>query len=116
MGENNILFKNIDKITNPALEKELSLVLDPTKNKNLRSYQKKLAEEEIEETIDLSKFLLVATTSTSSPKLSQALRAKLNHVRPLFDRYFWIIFLTSGGIEIITFLYIRRTKNQKKVI
>ena len=118
MGENNILFKNIDRIVNPDLKNELLLVLDTTKNKNLGKITKKIGEEEIEEAIDLSKFLLIATTSISSPKLPQALfEAKLKHVEPLFDRYFWIIFLASGGMEIFVFsLIIRRTnKNQKRV-
>ncbi|CAI2194510.1 10932_t:CDS:2, partial [Funneliformis geosporum] len=88
VGENNILLKNIDKITNPALEKELLIILDPTKNTNLGKYQKKLGRGEIEASIDLSKFLLIATTSTVDTKLSEKLRAKLNHVEPFLDRYF----------------------------
>src|SRR5688572_20878253 len=92
VGENNIFFKNIDKITNTALEKEFSLVLNPVKNKNLGKYQKKLGGGKVESTIDLSKFLLVATTSTSNPKLPKKLNNKLKHIEPFFDKYFWSFF------------------------
>lgn len=113
-GENNILFKNIDKITNPNLEKELLIVLDTTKNTNLGKYQKKIGSVEIENIIDLSKFLLIATTSTSNPKISDNLRRKLNHVEPFLDKYFWTIFPLSIGAEVIIFLLIKRKKHPKK--
>src|SRR3954447_10201116 len=85
------LVKNIDKITNPELSNELSLILDSERNTTYGKYQIKdwggnLTEEE--GNIDLSKFVLIATTFTSNPQLSQELRAKLKHVEPFFDKYF----------------------------
>jgi hypothetical protein len=74
-----IWLKNIDKITNSELKKELLKVVDPNQNTNLGKG---------EETIDLSQFTLVATTSTTNPQLSKELRTKLKHIEPFLDKYF----------------------------
>jgi len=114
VGENNILFKNIDKITNFELKKELLTIFDTTKNINLGKYKKSLGSSgEIETIIDLSKFLLIATTSTSNPKISNDLRKKLNHVEPFLDKLFWTIILFSLGTEIVVFSLIYKRKNLK---
>src|SRR6185437_4026779 len=82
-----IWFKNIDKITNSELKNKLLKVVDPNQNTNLGKCQvEKILP--VEETIDLSQFTLVATTSTSNPQFSKELRTKLKHIEPFFDKYF----------------------------
>jgi len=88
-----IWFKNIDKITNPELKKELLKVIDPSQNTNLGKCQVEkiyfgMTFPKVEETIDLSQFTLVATTSTINPQLTKELRTKLKHIEPFFDKYF----------------------------
>ena len=108
-----ILLKNIDKITNPELRKELLLIFDPEKNTTYGKYQikdwngKPTGEEG---NIDLSKFVLVVTTSTINPQLSKELQSKLKHIQPFLDKYFWLILCLSVGVEIIIFFLIRRSK------
>jgi Holliday junction resolvasome RuvABC ATP-dependent DNA helicase subunit len=67
-------------------------VVDPNQNDNLGKYQVEVKSGEetkqIEVTIDLSQFTLVATTSTSNPQLSKELRDKLKNNEPFFDKYF----------------------------
>ena len=67
-------------------------IVDPDKKMDLGKYRKEIKEgnetKNIEKTIDLSQFILVATTSTSNPQLSKELQAKLKHVEPFFDKYF----------------------------
>lgn len=74
-----VWLKNIDKIKNSGLKKELLKVVDPSQNTNLGK---------VEEPIDLSQFTLVATTSTTNPQLAKELRDKLKHIEPFFDKYF----------------------------
>jgi hypothetical protein len=114
-----VWLKNIDKITSSELKSELLKIVDPDKNADLGEYEKeKKHGQEVVRTkkkIDFSKFILVATTSSSSPQLSSELSKKMNHVELFFDKYFLIIFLVSGGLEIITFYFLTRAKkNQKK--
>jgi hypothetical protein len=93
-GESPIIwFKNIDKITNSELKNKLSKVVDPKQNTNLGKFQVEKKDlfgktMQVEETIDLSQFTLVATTSTTNPQLSKELRAKLKPIEPFFDKYF----------------------------
>ncbi|CAG8738028.1 8585_t:CDS:2, partial [Ambispora leptoticha] len=54
-----VWLKNIDKITDSELKKELLKVVDPSQNTNLGK---------LEKPIDLSQFTLVATTSKNSPQ------------------------------------------------
>ena len=65
---------------------------DPSQNTNLGKCQvEKIISGKtfpVEETIDLSQFTLVATTSTTSPQLTEELRTKLKHIEPFFDKYF----------------------------
>lgn len=110
-----IWLKNIDKITDSELKNELLKVVDPNQNTNLGKYQierKPLGKKE--EIIDLSQFTLVATTSTTNPKLSKELRTKLKHIEPFLDKYFWVIFFTFGVLEIIVFLLLIRSKRKSK--
>jgi len=112
-----ILLKNIDKITNSELWKELLLILDPQKNTKYAKYQiKGLKGEPLgEDDIDLSRFFLVITTSTSDPQVSSELRAKLKTVEPFLEKYKWTIFFSSLGVEIIVFFLIRRIWKRKKI-
>ncbi|WNE40642.1 MAG: hypothetical protein mread185_000099 [Mycoplasmataceae bacterium] len=108
-----ILFKNIDKITNSKLEKELLLIFNPKENDKYDKYQIKGWNGEptdVEGNIDLSKFILVATTSTSNPQLSQDLKDELKHVESFFDKYKWFVFLFSLGIEIFIFRLLAKIK------
>jgi len=87
-----IWFKNIDKITNSELKNKLSKVVDPKQNTNLGKFQAEKKDlfgktMQVEETIDLSQFTLVATTSTTNPQLTKELRTKLKHIEPFFDKY-----------------------------
>jgi len=87
-----IWLKNIDKISNSELKNKLLKVVDPNQNTNLGKFQveKKILGKttQAEETIDLSQFTLVATTSTTNPQLSKELRTKLKHIEPFLDKYF----------------------------
>ncbi|CAI2192871.1 18616_t:CDS:2, partial [Funneliformis geosporum] len=86
-----ILLKNIDKITNPELQKELMLITGSRKNDKYSKYQIKDWDgnpTEEEGNIDLSKFVLIATTSASNPQLPKELREKLNRIEPFLDRCF----------------------------
>ena len=88
-----IWFKNIDKITNSELKNKLLKVVDPNQNTNLGKCQVEKTHHgmnmgKVEETIDLSQFTLVATTSTTNPQLTKELRAKSKHIEPFFDKYF----------------------------
>jgi len=88
-----IWFKNIDKITNSELKNKLLKVVDPNQNTNLGKCQVEKTYHgmnmgKVEETIDLSQFTLVATTSTTNPQLTKELRTKLKHIEPFFDKYF----------------------------
>ena len=90
-------------------------VVDPNQNTNLGKYQierKPLGKKE--EIIDLSQFTLVATTSTTNPQLTKELRTKLKHIEPFFDKYSWVLFFTSGILEIIIFLLLIRSKRKSK--
>ena len=112
-----ILFKNIDKITNSELQKELLLILDPQKNTKYAKYQiKGLKKESLgEDYIDLSRFVLVVTTSTSSPQLPEELQAKLKHIEPFLEKYKRVIFFSSIGVEVvILFLIIKKWKTKNK--
>lgn len=114
-----VWLKNIDKITNSELKNELLKIVDPDKKMDLGKYWKEIKEgnetKNIEKTIDLSQFILVATTSTSNPQLSKELQAKLKHVESFFDKYFWVLFFSSLGVEIVIFfLLIRARKKEKK--
>jgi hypothetical protein len=73
------------------LKEELLLIFDPKKNDKYDKYQKKDPNgnpTEEEGNIDLSRFILVATTSIASPQLSKELQDKLKHIEPFFDKYF----------------------------
>jgi hypothetical protein len=118
-GESPVVwFKNIDKITNQEVKKELVKIVDPDQKNNLGKYYEEKKEkgkpEQIERTIDLSQFTLVATTSTANPKLPKELRAKLKHIEPFFDKYKWVIFFSSAGIEIIIFVLLIRSRRKSK--
>jgi len=68
-------------------------VVDPKQNTNLGKFQVEKKDlfgktMQVEETIDLSQFTLVATTSTTNPQLTKELRTKLKHIEPFFDKYF----------------------------
>ncbi|CAG8754387.1 7930_t:CDS:2, partial [Ambispora leptoticha] len=73
-----VWLKNIDKITDSELKKELLKVVDSSQNTNLGK---------LENPIDLSQFTLVATTSTTRPKLSNELRNKLRHIEPFLEKH-----------------------------
>ena len=113
-----IWLKNIDKITSSKLKKELLKVVDSEQNNNLGKYQTERKEGgktvPVEEIINLSPFTLVATTSTSNPKLSKKLKAKLKQVEPFPDKYFWVIFFISAGAEIIIFVLLIRSRRKSK--
>ena len=113
-----IWLKNIDKITNSEIKNKLLKIVDSKQNTDLGKYQVEVKSgkqtKNIEKTVDLSQFTLVATTSTTNPKLSPGLRAKLKHVEPFLDKHFWIIFFTSGGLEIVAFLLLIREKKKDK--
>jgi len=69
-------------------------VVDPNQNTNLGKCQVERfffvlgKSKKVEEVINLSNFILVATTSTTSPQLTKELQDKLKHVEPFFDKYF----------------------------
>ena len=113
-----VWLKNIDKTTNSELKKELLKIVDPNQKSNLGEYYEEIKEEgktkRIKMTIDLSQFTLVATTSTTNPQLSKELRAKLKPIEPFFDKYFWAIFCSSIGMEIIVFFLLIRSRKKSK--
>ena len=117
-----VWLKNIDKINDSEMKNELLKIVDPDQKSALGEYQqeikKKNKTKSIKKTIDLSQFTLVATTSTTNPQLSKELRTKLKPIEPFFDKYFWTIFFSSAGIEIIIlFLLFRsRKKDKNKVL
>jgi len=89
-----ILFKNIDKITNKDLEEALLPIFDPKQNTDLFGNDK----------IDLSRFILVATTSTSDlGKISNHLISRLEilnveSAQPkkfFLDKYFKVVLTVS---------------------
>ncbi|CAI2165511.1 2660_t:CDS:2, partial [Funneliformis geosporum] len=69
-----VWLKNIDKITSSELKNELLKMVDPTKNTDLGEYKREIRYGQktylIKKKINFSKFILVATTSTTNPKLS----------------------------------------------
>jgi hypothetical protein len=91
--------------------------LDPTQNTDLGKYSKKISESEVERPIDLSKFLLIATTSTTNPQLlPKEIRTKLKPIQPFLDKYSWLIFVSSTGAEVIIFLLIIKRKRKKSKV
>lgn len=95
-----IWFKNLDKIkTGSALENSLLPIFDPQQNTNL-----------LDEGIDLSKFILIATSSTNDMgQLSPPLTSRLDCVnvgetkpRQFFlDKYFGIILIISITLTVV---------------
>jgi len=91
-----IWFKNIDKITNKSpLQKSLLAIFDPAQNNSLSIKG---------ETIDLSQFILIATSSTQDTgRLSNPLMSRLDCVnvdtaKPkefFWDKYFYPILAAS---------------------
>jgi hypothetical protein len=86
-----ILLKNIDKITNPELEKLVLSLLDPQTESGLWKSKKEAKDgekkEEIEVDLDLSKIVFLATTDDAKPNLSKELQEKLNPAESFFDKY-----------------------------
>src|SRR5207237_797226 len=81
--------KNIDKITDSEMKNELLKIVDTEQKTNLGKYHKERKREgeteQVEKTIDLSQFTLVATTSTAHPQLSSELKNKLYHKEPFLE-------------------------------
>jgi len=113
-----VWLKNIDKIASQKVKKELVKIVDPDQKNNLGKYyqEKKKGNktEKIEKTIDLSQFILVATTSSTNPTLPNELRNKLKQYEPFLEKYKWIIFFSSIGVEIIIFVLLIRSQRKSK--
>jgi hypothetical protein len=118
-GESPVVWlKNIDKIANREVKKKLIKIVDPDQKNNLGKYYKEEKEngetKKKEKIIDFSQFTLVATTSTVRPKLPNELRAKLKHIEPFLEKYKWVIFFSSIGVEIIVFVLLIRSWRKSK--
>lgn len=110
-----ILFKNVDKITNQELEKLLLSFFNPQSDASLWKYEREERDGRKNMIIPvLSEFTFITTTSTANPKLSKELRTKLKHIEPILDKYFWIIFFVSSGMETVVILLLIRNRKKSK--
>lgn len=116
-----VWLKNIDKVTNPEVKDKLLAIIDPKKNSNLGKFEQEIELQEgtgvfgkLEQDIDLSRFSLVATTLTKSPKLSPEIEKKLKKIETFWDKYFWWIFCFSLGLELIVFYTIIKINKKDK--
>jgi hypothetical protein len=114
-----VWFKNIDKITDENLKEKLAKVIDPNQNNNLGKYQVEMKlegkTEQVEKTIDLSQFALVATTSTTNPPSELKTKLKhIKHIEPFLDKYFWFLFFSSMGVEVVIFFLLVRGKRKSE--
>lgn len=113
-----VWLKNIEKINNSKVKEELVKIVDPDQKNNLGKYYKEVKDKgktkKTEKIIDLSQLTLVATTSTVHPELPNELRAKLKHIEPFLEKYKWIIFFTSIGVEVIVFVLLIRSWRKSK--
>jgi hypothetical protein len=113
-----ILLKNIDKAKQKEDLEELVLSLFDPQKFDLWKYKKEIEvgqkKESLEIVPDLSKFIFLATASTANSQFPQKLQDKLNPVKPLLDKYFWIIFFFSFGIEIVIFYWLVKSRRKSK--
>ena len=110
-----ILFKNIDKITNQESEKLLLSLFNSQSDASLWKYEKEESNGRKNTIIPvLSEFTFITTTSNANPKLSPKLQTKLNHIEPILNKYFWIIFFVSSGMETVIILLLIRNRKKSK--
>ncbi|WNE41023.1 MAG: hypothetical protein mread185_000480 [Mycoplasmataceae bacterium] len=107
-----IWLKNIDKITDSEVKNRVLEMIDFKKNANLGKIKQQIKSkegkviEEIDIDIDLSRFILVATTLTKNPKSPSELLNKLKKIESFWDKHFWWIFSFSLGLEVLIFYLI----------
>nr|CAG8433670.1 12632_t:CDS:2 [Entrophospora candida] len=81
--------KQIHEYGDPELKDELLKIIDSTKNSDLGEYEKEVkfgsGTTPVKKKIDFSKFILLASTSTSNPQLSSELSEKMNPIETSCD-------------------------------
>jgi hypothetical protein len=110
------LLKNINKIEKTEVKELLSTLFGKGANASSWEYKKKIPNpdgtiEEEDSIPNLSKFVFIASSSNSN---SEELRKNLRTVEAPLSKNKLIIFILSGGLEIVIFFFLIRSKRKSQ--
>jgi len=111
--------KNIDKINKTETKELLSTLFGQGSNSSKWKYKKQSRNpngsiEEIDAIPNLSKFVFVASSSDSDPKNLEDLHKSFRTIEVPLSNNQLIIFALSGGLEIIIFFFLVRSKRKSQ--